>query len=194
MLIQDAGPRAIGFAVHEVSDLTAASSDMLPIENSGLLVGRGHRVSGIDPSPPRQCALPAEPASPSHATASDVVDSLSVATSCGTIELTDAECDLHHVQKELLGTFLALHSRREELRHKRVCIFVDATATVAYLSQWGRRSRVLTGIVRRLGVVCGMGPSHRASVAHKWQQDDFGWGRCIVSADAVCERRGIGAR
>ena len=166
VLIQDAGPRAIGFAVHEVSDLTAASSDMLPIENSGLLVGRGHRVSGIDPSPPRQCALPAEPASPSHATASDVVDSLSVATSCGTIELTDAECDLHHVQKELLGTFLALHSRREELRHKRVCIFVDATATVAYLSQWGGRSRVLTGIVRKIWGLCAAWGLRIVQVSH----------------------------
>ena len=60
--------------------------------------------------------------SPSHATASDVVDSLSFETSSGTIELTDAECDLHHVQKELLGTFLALHSRREDTTSQRVAL------------------------------------------------------------------------
>ena len=182
VLIQDAGPRAVGFAVHEPSDLAAASADHLPFGDSSMLVGwgphatatdleigRGRRAKGADSNPvlaDPSCSNTVDTVGVSATSAAAVLPTLSVATSCGTIELTDAECDLHHVQKELLGSYLALLSRRDELRDKRVCIFVDATATVAYLTQWGGSSKVLTRIVRRIWGLCAAWGIRIVQVSH----------------------------
>ena len=48
VLIQDAGPRAVGFAVHEPSDLAAASADHLPLGDSSMLVGWGRHATDTD--------------------------------------------------------------------------------------------------------------------------------------------------
>ena len=135
----------------EASEIEAAAADILPTENTlhsteqsrqvgantstesgeSRLLGRYGRVRG------------------NIASSEGVLESLTVATTCGTIELTDEESLGHHVHKELLGVFLALKSRRVELRHKRVCVFVDATASVAYLANWGGPSKIMTRTVRK---------------------------------------------
>ena len=66
----------------------------------------------------------------------------------GTIELTDSEAEMEHVHKELLMVALVLRSQAEQLRSRRVCIFVDAVATVAYICNWGGPSLFLCRIVK----------------------------------------------
>jgi hypothetical protein len=136
LLIQDSGPSAVGFALHEAPDglqPVAASLDGLPVVSHDPTWWGRHVTTSSEVQP---------------------VPDLELATSIGTIPLTEAECDLAHVQKELLGTYLALKSRRRELHNKRVCIFVDAVATIAYLIKWGGPSMVLCRIVRLIWGVC----------------------------------------
>lgn len=136
-----------------------------------MLLGRDDRVSDAERDSPHEGTV-ACPAvgwgghARSEVAAGGVIDGLSIATSCGTIELSDAECRAHHVHKELLGVFLALMSRREELRHKRVAIFVDATASVAYLAKWGGPSAVMTRIVRRVWALCAAWDIRVVQVSH----------------------------
>ena len=132
LVIQDAGPRAVGYAVHTApAELRAidCSLDMLPVD-TGLPTRWGGHVS-----------MPSMPA-------------VELATSIGTIELREDEAELAHVQKELLGVLLALRSRRRELQDKRVCIFVDSTSSVHYLVKWGGASIRLCRIVRAIWEVC----------------------------------------
>ena len=51
VLIQDSGPRAVGFSVHETSALAAVSADTLPIGETKLLVGRDGRASDSSLAP-----------------------------------------------------------------------------------------------------------------------------------------------
>jgi hypothetical protein len=83
-----------------------------------------------------------------------VCGSHTVFSSQGTIELRDEEAKMHHVHKELLGVLLAVASRRAELRNKRVCLLVDSTTSVAYVTNWGGPSLVCNRIVRALWGVC----------------------------------------
>ena len=160
VVVQDAGPRAVGFAVHKVENLQAVAAGHLPTEGGNQLLGWGDHVRGTEPrSAPTSAesgdSLVRDPHSRRLEVAADsVAEGLSVATSCGTIELTDEECRGHHVHKELLGAYLALLSRRHELQHRRVALFVDATASVAYLAKWGGPSQVMTRIVRRIWCLC----------------------------------------
>lgn len=136
VLIQDSGPRAVGFALHDAPVEMRAerdSLDHLPVVAEGTTWWDRHVRSLREPQ-----SIPA----------------LELATSCGTIELKDSEADLAHVQKELLGTFLALKSRRRELCNKRVCIFVDSVASIAYLVSWGGASVILSRIVRLIWGIC----------------------------------------
>ena len=136
LLIQDAGPRAIGFALHDAPEGMPPeqdSLDHLPVEPAGTTWWDRHVSESCE---------------------SRSVPSIEVATDSGTIELTDEEADLAHVQKELLGVYLSLRSRRLQLCNLRVCIFVDSVATVAYLVRWGGPSIVLCRIVRRIWGVC----------------------------------------
>jgi hypothetical protein len=136
LLVQDAGPRAVGFAVHDAPRgmrTELDSSDHLPVTCMQETWWDRH-VRGLK-----------EPKS---------VPALEFASSLGTIELTDGEAELAHVHKELLGTYLALKSRRRELFQKRVCIFVDSIATVAYLTQWGGTSLILSRMVRCIWGLC----------------------------------------
>ena len=70
------------------------------------------------------------------------------------------------MHKELMGVFLTLKSRRVELQHKRVCVFVDATASVAYLVNWGGPSQVMTRIVRQIWSLCAVWDIRIVQVSH----------------------------
>ena len=159
VLVQDAGPRAIGYAVFEAPNVAAVAADTLPTENiihstkpvgseESLPLGRNGRVKV------------------SATTSADALSALTVATSCGTIELTDEESANHHVHKELWGVFLALKSRRDELRHRRVCVFVDSTSSVAYLANWGGPSKVMTRMVRKIWSICAVWDIRIVQVSH----------------------------
>ena len=136
LLIQDSGPAAVGFALHDAPQglqPVADPPDFLPVVG-GDTTWWGRHVTESSESQP--------------------VPGIQLATSIGTIELTESEATLAHVQKELLGTYLALKSRRRELHHKRVCIFVDSVATIAYIVKWGGPSMILSRIVRLIWGVC----------------------------------------
>ena len=151
VLVQDAGPRAIGYALFDAPKLAAAAADTLPTENilhESQSFGRDGRVSE------------------STATSAGVVETLSVATTCGTIELTDEESLGHHVHKELLGVLLALQSRRAELRHRRICVFVDSTSSVAYLANWGGPSKIMTRLIRQIWSICAVWDIRIVQVSH----------------------------
>ena len=73
----------------------------------------------------------------------------------GTIEFTEEENGLEHVQKELWGLYLSLLSQREALSGKRVSVQVDATATVHYLTEWrGGSSSLLSNMVKLIWALC----------------------------------------
>ena len=204
VLVQDAGPRAIGLALHAADDLFAPAVDPLPADNS-FLTGQGNCAkvtslgTGLDDDLTGQKTRVTELVtsntgsddkmvgwgshtagstgadisrhqltSPSSGklSAEQVMSGLSVATSQGTIELTDEECCHHHVHKELLGVLLALQSRRVQLQHRRVCVFVDSTATVAYLVNWGGPSVVMMRLVRRIWAVCASWDIRIVQVSH----------------------------
>ena len=55
---------------------------------------------------------------------------------------------------------------RNSDRDTRVCIFVDATGTVAYITQWGGRSKVLTRMVRQIWGLCAAWGIRIVQVAH----------------------------
>jgi hypothetical protein len=131
-LIQDAGPRAVGFDLRQVQDWTATDA---PAGLPTLVEGKRKAMS------------------------KDVVVQMAeskhvVNSTAGTIELTDAEANMHHVHKELLGVVLAVKSRRWELRNKRVCVIVDSTTSVAYISNWGGPSMICNRLIRQLWEVC----------------------------------------
>ena len=172
VVVQDAGPRAIGYAVHKVEGLEAVAVDRLPVEGGNLLLGWDGHVRGAESrSAPTSAENSTSFRQASRAarvvvSADQVTEGMTVSTSCGTIELTDEECTGHHVHKELLGAYLALLSRRHELRHKRVALFVDATASVAYLAKWGGPSQVMTRIVRRIWSLCAAWDIRIVQVSH----------------------------
>ena len=218
VLVQDAGPRAIGLALHAADELFAPAVDPLPTDNS-FLTGQGHcakvtalgtgldvvlagqenrvtelvtsntgsddkivgwdshaagstvALSGAESSLStalrEKAALPdIGHSSSGKLSAEQVMSGLSVATSEGTIELTDDECNHHHVHKELLGVLLALQSRRVQLQHRRVCVFVDSTATVAYLVNWGGPSVIMMKMVRQIWAVCASWDIRIVQVSH----------------------------
>ena len=168
VLIQDAGPRAIGYALFEAPAIEAAAADTLPTENIMHSTGRALRVSDETSAKAGECLSLGRDSRvrQSMASSEDVLARLSVATTCGTIELTDREEESHHVHKELMGVFLALKSRRMDLQHKRVCVFVDATASVAYLAHWGGPSRIMTRMVRQIWSLCAMWDIRIVQVSH----------------------------
>ena len=172
VVVQDAGPRAIGYAVHKVEGLEAVVADHLPVEGGNQLLGWDGHVRGAESrSAPTSAENSTSFRQASRAarvvvSADQVTEGMTVSTSCGTIELTDEECTGHHVHKELLGAYLALLSRRLELRHKRVALFVDATASVAYLAKWGGPSQVMTRIVRRIWSLCAAWDIRIVQVSH----------------------------
>jgi hypothetical protein len=90
----------------------------------------------------------------------------SVRSTQGTIELRDDEEVMHHVHKELLGVVLTVASRRLELRNKRVCILVDATTSVAYISNWGGPSMTCNRMVRQLWGLCASFNIRIVQVSH----------------------------
>ena len=141
MLVQDAGPRAVGFALHEAPagmSAAAGSVDVLPMASL-------ETMASTDP---------------------DLIPTIELATSVGTIELKDDEAEWPHVHKELLGVLLAIRSLRASLMNKRICLFVDATATVCYLVRWGGRSSRLTQIVREIWGVCAQWGIRIVQVSH----------------------------
>jgi hypothetical protein len=127
-VIQDSGPRAVGFSVRELRGVQACDAPAwLPHEQAGRgVLGEELLTSGA-------CVLE---------------------SSIGTIELTEEEAELQHVHKELLGVVLTFASRREELRNRRVCVMVDSTTSVAYLVKWGGSSLRCNRLVRRLWAIC----------------------------------------
>ena len=132
VLVQDAGPRAIGFAVHDMKDIRAVDA---PGGLPSVEVGAQQRV-------------------PTGMLVDAVLDKHTLYASSGTIELTDVEADMHNVHKELIGVVLAVASRRLELENKRVCLLVDSTTSVAYIANWGGPSITCNRIVRRLWGIC----------------------------------------
>ena len=168
VMIQDAGPRAIGYALFEAPGIAAAAADSLPTENIIHSTGRALHGSDETSANSGECLSLGrdDRVRQSIASPGEVLEGLSVATTCGTIELTDKEAGGHHVHKELMGVFLALKSRRVELQHKRVCVFVDATASVAYLVNWGGPSQVMTRIVRQIWSLCAVWDIRVVQVSH----------------------------
>ena len=83
-----------------------------------------------------------------------------------TIELTDQEADLEHVHKELLMVALVLRSQAPALYNRRVCIFVDAMTTVAYICNWGGPSLFLSRIVKLIWSICARFGIRIVQVSH----------------------------
>ena len=142
-LIQDAGPRAIGFKRLELEGVRAQDAP------GNFPTGEGERV----------------------AVGEQMLDHISGEThtlrsTSGTIELNDSECDMHHVHKELLGVLLAVASQRWELRNRRVCILVDATTSVAYVTNWGGPSMTCNRVVRKLWGLCARFNIRVVQVSH----------------------------
>ena len=144
VLVQDAGPRAVGFALHDMCGIRAVDAPGgLPSVEAGVqqLVPTGVLVDAV-------------------------LDKHTLYASSGTIELTDAEADMHHVHKELVGVVLAVASRRFELENKRVCLLVDSTTSVAYIANWGGPSLTCNRIVRRLWGICARFGIRVVQVSH----------------------------
>ena len=144
VLVQDAGPRAIGFAVHDMQDIRAVDA---PGGLPSVEVGAQQLV-------------------PTGMLVDAVLDKHTLYASSGTIELTDVEADMHHVHKELVGVVLAVASRRFELENKRVCLLVDSTTSVAYIANWGGPSITCNRIVRRLWGICARFGIRIVQVSH----------------------------
>ena len=140
----DAGPRAVGFAVHNTKDIRAVDAPGgLPSVEAGVrqLVPTGVLVDAV-------------------------LDRHTLYASSGTIELTDVEADMHHVHKELVGVVLSVASRQFELENKRVCLLVDSTTSVAYIANWGGPSITCNRIVRRLWGICARFGIRIVQVSH----------------------------
>ena len=88
VLVQDAGPRTVGFAVHNMRDIRA-------VDAPG---GLPSVEAGVQQLVPTEVLVDA------------VLDKHTLYASSGTIELTDVEADMHHVHKELVGCNAPLHS------------------------------------------------------------------------------------
>ena len=126
VIFQDSGPEAVGFTIHEVTqEASAAVWGSFPVDAPCSM----SVIKPVEPEAYLDCHC---------------------ATSSGTIELTDDERSLFHVQKELLGVLLVLKSRGRELFNKRICLFVDSTTSVFYLVRFGGRSAVLHAIVKEI--------------------------------------------
>ena len=108
VMIQDAGPRAIGYALFEAPGIAAAAADSLPTENIIHSTGRALHGSDETSANSGECLSLGrdDRVRQSIASPGEVLEGLSVATTCGTIELTDKEAGGHHVHKELMGVFL----------------------------------------------------------------------------------------
>ena len=142
VLVQDAGPRAIGFQLGEVEGILAQDAPGgLPMEGSRSVALREKVVESVVGMHQLRCTQ-------------------------GTIELRDEEADMHHVHKELLGVVLTIASRRLELQNKRVCILVDATTSVAYISNWGGPSMICNRLVRGLWGICATFNIRIVQVSH----------------------------
>ena len=144
VLVQDAGPRAIGFAIHDMQDICAVNA---PGGLPSVEVGAQRLV-------------------PTGMLVDAVLDKHTLYASSGTIELTDVEADMHHVHKELVGVVLTVASRRLELENKRVCLLVDSTTSVAYIANWGGPSITCNRIVRRLWGICARFGIRIVQVSH----------------------------
>jgi hypothetical protein len=142
-LIQDAGPRAVGFSMREVTGVSS-------VDAPGGLPTEGGKSETL-----RQGVLEV---------ATSGVHSFQ--STEGTIELTDDEAMMHHVHKELWGVFLAVASRRWELQDRRVCVLVDATTTVAYLSNWGGPSLTCNRMVKKLWGLCAVFNIRIVQISH----------------------------
>lgn len=142
-LVQDAGPRAIGFSVRGVEGITTVDAPM------GL---------------PTEGGKSTELAQAMQEVANRQLHSFE--STSGTIELTDLEADMHHVHKELLGVLLAITSRRWELKDKRVCVLVDATTSVAYITNWGGPSMTCNRLVRKIWGLCATFNIRIVQVSH----------------------------
>ena len=89
LVIQDAGPQAVGFAVHNAAEAhlpALEATDFLPFGNN-VSIRWGHHASQSATS-----------------SASLSVPAVLAASSAGTIDLTDEESDMPHVRKELLAS------------------------------------------------------------------------------------------
>ena len=142
-LIQDAGPRAVGFSMRGVAGVSS-------VDAPGGLPTEGGKSETL-----RQGVLEV---------ATSGVHSFQ--STEGTIELTDDEAMMHHVHKELWGVFLAVASRRWELQDRRVCVLVDATTTVAYLSNWGGPSLTCNRMVKKLWGLCAVFNIRIVQISH----------------------------
>ena len=161
-VVVDAGPRAVGFQVREIeSQQVLGDFASLP---STLLAGWSDHAIDI---PVQQAAVSAD--------SGEVVARQSVCaddaaagtiTSAGTIDLTDSEHAWHHVHKELLAVYLSLKSQCRKLNNRRICIFVDAKTTVAYLNNWGGPKLVCCRLMRRIWGVCARNGIRIVQVSH----------------------------
>ena len=116
-------------------------------------------------------------------------ESWTIVTADGTIELTDSEADLEHVHKELLMVALVLRSQADRLYNRRVCIFVDAVASMAYICDWGGPSIFLTRLVKLIWSICARFGIRIVQVSHSWHRDDHGRCGCTVPALQILEGR-----
>ena len=158
-VIGDAGPRAVGFQVLRHEGVLAADSiSMLPAR----LARRCSDMCLDVPLPGVGTDLVQVPAD-YQVTSSE---SRTIVTADGTIELTDSEADLEHVHKELLMVALVLRSQADRLYNRRVCIFVDAVASVAYICNWGGPSIFLTRLVKLIWSICARFGIRIVQVSH----------------------------
>ena len=93
VLVQDAGPRVVAFAMHNKRGIRAVDvPGGLPSVEASV-----HRLV------------------PTGVLVDAVLDKHTLYASLGIIELTEVEADMHHMHKELVGVVLAVASRRFEL-------------------------------------------------------------------------------
>ena len=158
-IIGDAGPRAVGFQVREHAPVPVCDAlSSLP----ATLAKRWADHVMLVPVPDTE--LSRQVARQDFCVTDDGVHS--VTTSQGTIELTDAECDMHHVHKELFMVLLVLRAKCSDLRNRRVGIFVDAVTTVAYLCNWGGPSLWCCRMVKRVWSICARFGIRIVQVSH----------------------------
>ena len=73
---------------------------------------------------------------------------------------------MHHVHKELHAIWLVLRSRCRMLVNRRVCIFVDAITSVAYINNWGGPSLTCCRLVKKIWGVCAWWGIRIVQISH----------------------------
>jgi hypothetical protein len=146
-LVGDAGPRAVGFQVRQHG--AAQVLDAISSLPATLAARWSDHVTSL-PVPGSECSP--QVARQNFCVTDESIHS--VTTTEGTIELTDAETEMEHVHKELLMVWLVLKSQCLALANRRLCIFVDATTTVAYLNNWGGPSIWCCRVVKHIWALC----------------------------------------